>query len=320
MSMNHALESLESRRLLSATASISGSVYKDLNANAKHEAGEAGVKKVRLYLDANNDAQWDSKRETSVLTDKRGQFEFTGLSAGTYRLRQVLTGDYTVVGPRSGWFKITLADGQHVVRRQFANRVNQTTVNPTGGTTGGTTGTSSVIYSGDTDLNGVVNFDDYSRIDDAFNTPRTGWYNGDFDYNGVVSFDDYSLIDQAFNTQSGTLQRAIAYLDGSDRSSNGLNSPSLQQVVEHFNQFGDDYADTFLDTVNTPPPAAPSIKSIARADFKLTHDDHSLLSAKSWLTGNKDVIRSSGLQTVIDHYHQFGVNYKREFLKLAKSY
>ncbi|MBC8107446.1 MAG: hypothetical protein H7Z14_12710 [Anaerolineae bacterium] len=56
-------------------------------------------------------------------------------------------------------------------------------------------------FYGDTDLNGVVDFDDYSRIDAGFNNNRTGWVNGDCDYNDVIDFDDYSLIDLAFNTQ-----------------------------------------------------------------------------------------------------------------------
>ena len=56
-------------------------------------------------------------------------------------------------------------------------------------------------YYGDTDFNGVVDFDDYSRTDAGFNQHKTGWLNGDFDGNGVVDFDDYSLIDLAFNTQ-----------------------------------------------------------------------------------------------------------------------
>jgi len=60
-------------------------------------------------------------------------------------------------------------------------------------------------YYGDTDFNGVVNFDDYSRTDGGFNSARSGWLNGDFDGNGVVNFDDYSLIDLAFNTQGAAL-------------------------------------------------------------------------------------------------------------------
>ncbi|MBC8108493.1 MAG: hypothetical protein H7Z14_18050, partial [Anaerolineae bacterium] len=36
-------------------------------------------------------------------------------------------------------------------------------------------------HYGDTDFNGAVDFDDYSRTDQGFNTNRTGWINGDFD-------------------------------------------------------------------------------------------------------------------------------------------
>ena len=61
-------------------------------------------------------------------------------------------------------------------------------------------------YYGDTDFNGVVNFDDYARIDSGFLNNRSGWLNGDFDGNGVVNFDDYSLIDLAFNTQGAGLR------------------------------------------------------------------------------------------------------------------
>jgi hypothetical protein len=61
-------------------------------------------------------------------------------------------------------------------------------------------------YDGDTDLNGVVDFDDYSRIDSGFNNGGTDWFHGDFDYNGHVDFDDYSLIDHAFNTQGAALR------------------------------------------------------------------------------------------------------------------
>jgi hypothetical protein len=64
-------------------------------------------------------------------------------------------------------------------------------------------------YYGDTDFNGIVDFDDYSRIDAGFNQHRTGWLNGDFDGNGQVDFNDYSLIDRAFNVQSEVLRPVL---------------------------------------------------------------------------------------------------------------
>jgi hypothetical protein len=57
------------------------------------------------------------------------------------------------------------------------------------------------FFPGDSDGNGVFNFDDYARIDAGFNLGLTGFENGDFNYDGVVNFDDYAIIDLAFNTQ-----------------------------------------------------------------------------------------------------------------------
>jgi hypothetical protein len=54
---------------------------------------------------------------------------------------------------------------------------------------------------GDTDLNQVIDGDDYARTDNGFNTGATGWTNGDFDYNDLIDGDDYALIDLGFNSQ-----------------------------------------------------------------------------------------------------------------------
>ncbi|CAN5711216.1 hypothetical protein BH09PLA1_BH09PLA1_03290 [soil metagenome] len=44
----------------------------------------------------------------------------------------------------------------------------------------------------------------------------------------------------------------MSYLDGGDRSTNGMSSPELTQVVNHFNQFGESYANSFLNAVPEP--------------------------------------------------------------------
>ena len=123
-------------------------------------------------------------------------------------------------------------------------------------------------WYGDTDFNGKVNFDDYVRTDNGFNNHFSGWLNGDFDLNGVVNFDDYVLIDLAFNTQSGTLGRALGYLDGADRSPDGMNSPALHQVQQHLEGFGDIYAQHFLAAV--PEPAAVASCAVAVASMRVS--------------------------------------------------
>jgi hypothetical protein len=113
---------------------------------------------------------------------------------------------------------------------------------------------SKYTWYGDTDFNGKVNFDDYVRTDNGFNGHLSGWLNGDFDLNGQVNFDDYVLIDLAFNTQSGTLGRALSFIDGTDRSAAGMNNPALQRLQQHFDEFGSDFGSHFLAAV--PEPAS----------------------------------------------------------------
>jgi hypothetical protein len=127
-------------------------------------------------------------------------------------------------------------------------------------------------WYGDTDFNGRVNFDDYVRTDNGFNNHLTGWLNGDFDLNGSVNFDDYVLIDLAFNTQSGTLGRALSYLDGSDRSTNGMNGAALQRVVRDFAEFGNDYAGHLLAAV--PEPTLAGIAGVATSVAMLRRRRH----------------------------------------------
>jgi hypothetical protein len=116
-------------------------------------------------------------------------------------------------------------------------------------------------YYGDADFSGSVDFDDYVRADAGFNNGLSGWVNGDFDLSGGVDFDDYVLIDLGFNNQGGTLRRAQAYLDGSDRSVADMNTRALQKVVEHFNDFGTPYAANFLASV--PEPSTLGLGAVA---------------------------------------------------------
>jgi len=65
-------------------------------------------------------------------------------------------------------------------------------------------------WNGDANLDGVVNADDYFRIDTGFITQKRGWYNGDFNHDGVVNADDYFLIDRAFLGQNRRLPASAA--------------------------------------------------------------------------------------------------------------
>ena len=53
---------------------------------------------------------------------------------------------------------------------------------------------------GDANMDGVVNYLDYSLIDAGYTSGATGWINGDFNGDGVVNYLDYSLIDASYTS------------------------------------------------------------------------------------------------------------------------
>src|SRR5207253_8074627 len=50
-------------------------------------------------------------------------------------------------------------------------------------------------YGGDANLDGLINVDDYGRIDFNVGMGTGGWFNGDFNYDGKINVDDYGIID-----------------------------------------------------------------------------------------------------------------------------
>lgn len=65
-----------------ASGSISGAVFDDVNGNANADPGEAAIAGAAIGLDRNGDGAAD----VTVVTDANGQFSFSGLVAGDYRV------------------------------------------------------------------------------------------------------------------------------------------------------------------------------------------------------------------------------------------
>jgi hypothetical protein len=65
-------------------------------------------------------------------------------------------------------------------------------------------------YNGDANLDGMINFDDYFRIDSAYleQPANPAYEQGDFNYDGSINFDDYFLIDSTFLGQGEPLSHA----------------------------------------------------------------------------------------------------------------
>ncbi len=65
-------------------------------------------------------------------------------------------------------------------------------------------------YIGDGNLDGLVSFDDYVGMDNAFFglSPIVGWATGDINFDDAINFDDYTVVDQAFFFQGSPLSAA----------------------------------------------------------------------------------------------------------------
>jgi hypothetical protein len=70
-----------------ATATISGTVFNDANDSGTLNTGETGVHGRNVYIDLNKNGILDSG-EPSTTTDSGGYWQFTGLAAGSYRIRE----------------------------------------------------------------------------------------------------------------------------------------------------------------------------------------------------------------------------------------
>ncbi|MDA7449615.1 S8 family serine peptidase [Planktomarina temperata] len=79
---------------------ISGIVWQDLNRDQNHGANEETLSGWEVYLDLNNNSNFDAS-EPLAITDDTGRFSFFNVSTGDYIVRQVLKDGYSQTTPRN---------------------------------------------------------------------------------------------------------------------------------------------------------------------------------------------------------------------------
>lgn len=100
------IESLEARKLLAGT--ISGTVFGDSNLDGIKQSGEKGFANQQIYIDRNFDGKRQSNEPIST-TNSKGEFGFTGASAGLYRLRLLPTTGYRQTTPSLGYIDVSVS-------------------------------------------------------------------------------------------------------------------------------------------------------------------------------------------------------------------
>jgi len=85
--------------------------------------------------------------------------------------------------------------------------------------------------SGDANLDGVVNFNDYSTLQNNYDKSGTDWSQGDFNHDGVVNFNDFSMLQNNYD-QTVTSADAVTPASGDLSQSATATTPAAQSVAE----------------------------------------------------------------------------------------
>jgi hypothetical protein len=108
----------EFSRAVAVLGPITGRVFHDLNANGVQSADEPGLANWTLYLDTNNNGQYDAGERTAV-TDAQGNYTFVNPPAGTFAVREVPQKGWSVSAPAAGFYSLTIAAGQGMADLNF---------------------------------------------------------------------------------------------------------------------------------------------------------------------------------------------------------
>jgi hypothetical protein len=102
---------------------ITGTVWNDTDADGVKDSTEKGLSGWRVFIDKDKDGVLDAG-ESSVLTDSSGNYSFKTLSAGSYRVREVLPAGWRRTAPSAGYYDFTLSSGATTSNRNFGSTQN----------------------------------------------------------------------------------------------------------------------------------------------------------------------------------------------------
>ncbi|HEX8915690.1 MAG TPA: hypothetical protein VF796_25275 [Humisphaera sp.] len=108
------------------TASIAGSFFNDKNGDGKRQAAtEPLLADWQAYADTNNNGVYDYG-EATAFSDAAGNYTIKGLTAGTYRIREVRKDGWARTTPSGtyplGYYDVTVATGAAATGKVFGNQ------------------------------------------------------------------------------------------------------------------------------------------------------------------------------------------------------
>jgi protocatechuate 3,4-dioxygenase beta subunit len=182
---------------------IKGKKFLDASGNGlnlvagTHSPADTPMAGVTIYIDADNDGVKDAGEHATV-TAADGGYQFTGLTPGTYIVREVVPAGYVRTGPATAdYYAITIASGQVLGGYDFANaeKCEEDTITNLSFTIVSTDGTTRTV----TDLRGNTREGDLITATFKVNVPAGQTH--------LVSFVSYTAPEPYFNANTAHLQR-----------------------------------------------------------------------------------------------------------------
>jgi hypothetical protein len=99
-------------------ATISGTIFNDTNGDGLHQSSEGTLSGWKVYIDLNHDAKFDAG-DPATTSGTNGNYKFTGLTAGSYTLFEIVPSNWRVSAPVGGAFNVSVAAGGSVSGKNF---------------------------------------------------------------------------------------------------------------------------------------------------------------------------------------------------------
>ncbi|HYO09173.1 MAG TPA: SdrD B-like domain-containing protein, partial [Tepidisphaeraceae bacterium] len=167
--------------------SISGKAFKDADKDGVYDSGEAGLGGATLFLDKDKDGVKDLGEPTAT-ADSLGNYKFSNLAAGSYRVREVAPAGQKVTAPASGYYDLTVGSGQNLTGKNFANQPTATaTVGTVSGKVFNDADGDGILDAGETGRSGVTLWIDKDKdgVKDAGEQSATTDSSGNYKFSNV---------------------------------------------------------------------------------------------------------------------------------------
>lgn len=99
---------------------VYGQKFEDLNANGVRDSNESGLAGWNITIKGTDTITGTTVNQTTT-TDVNGNYNFTGLTAGTYTLSETLKAGWVQTAPLGGTFTVTITSGASLTGLNFGN-------------------------------------------------------------------------------------------------------------------------------------------------------------------------------------------------------